>query len=206
VTAQSPVPADSVRAVLDAVLAQPAYAWHERRHPLAFLWEAMGALRDWLDQLAADHPVAFLILMLALTSVLVVILTHFGYLIWRSLRSRPEEPGRRPPQAGPVRDEAWHLAAYRRLLAEGRYTEAMGERFAVLVLELGRGAAVRPDHSKTPAEYAAEARLDAAGRSALSRLVEELYLRLFGGEPCTADDVRRFDVAAGALRGHVAPS
>jgi hypothetical protein len=105
-----------------------------------------------------------------------------------------------------VRDEAWHLAAYRRLLAEGRYTEAMGERFAVLVLELGRGAAVRPDHSKTPAEYAAEARLDAAGRSALSRLVEELYLRLFGGEPCTADDVRRFDVAAGALGGHVAPS
>jgi hypothetical protein len=206
VTGQGAVPEDSVRAVLDSVLAQPAYAWHERRSSLAFLREWVDALRAWMADLEADHPVAFLMLLLALTAVLIAILTHFGYLIWRALRARPQPPGSRIASAGAARDEAWHLAAFRRLLADGRCAEAMGERFAALVLALGRRAALRPDQSKTPAEYAAEARLDPAGRSALFHLVEDLYLRLFGGEPCTADDVRRFDAAAGALGGHVAPS
>jgi hypothetical protein len=206
VTGQGAVTADSVRTVLDSVLAQPAYAWRERRNPLGFLGEWMDALRAWMADLQADHPVAFLMLFLALTAVLIAILTHFGYLVWRALRARPQPPGSRIAAAGVARDEAWHLAAFQRLLAEGRFAEAMGERFAALVLALGRRAALRPDQSKTPAEYAAEARLDPAGRSALIQLVEDLYLRLFGGEPCTADDARRFDAAAGALGGHIAPS
>jgi hypothetical protein len=206
VTGQGSVTADSVRTVLHSVLAQPAYAWHERRNPLGFLREWVDALNAWLAELQADHPVAFLVLLFALTAVLIAILTHFGYLIWRALRARPQPPGSRIASAGLARDEAWHLAAFQRLMAEGRWAEAMAERFAALVLALGRLAALHPDQSKTPAEYAAEARLDPAGRSAFILLVEELYLRLFGGEPCTADDVRRFDAAAGALGGHVAPS
>ena len=205
-TGQGSVTADSLRTVLDSVLAQPAYAWQERRNPLGFMREWLDALNAWLAALHDAHPVAFLVLLLALTAVLIAILTHFGYLIWRALRARPQPPGSRIASAGLGRDEAWHLAAFQRSMAEGRWAEAMAERFAALVLALGRRAALRPDRSKTPAEYAAEARLDPAGRSALARLVEELYLRLFGGAPCTADDVRRFDAAAGALGGHAAPS
>ena len=205
-TVQGAVPADSVRAVLDSVFAQPAYDWAEPSSLSALLRKWMAALREWLDRLQQIHPVAFYALALALTLVLVVILTHFGYLVWRALRARPVSPGGRLASAGPVRDEAWHLAAFQRCLAEGRYAEALAERFAALVMALGRRAVLRPDQSKTPAEYAAEARLDPAGRSAFGLLVDELYRRLFGGEPCTADDVRRFDAAAGALRGHDAPS
>jgi hypothetical protein len=205
-TAQGAVPADSIRSVLDSVFARPAYDWEETPSALAFLREWMAALREWLDRLNQNHPVAFYALALALTALLVVILTHIGYLVWRALRARPVAPEARLASAGPVRDEAWHLAAFERCLAEGRYAEALAERFGALVLALGRRAVVRPDQSKTPAEYAAEARLDPAGRSAFALLVEELYRRLFGGEPCTADDVRRFDTAAGALGGHVAPS
>jgi hypothetical protein len=204
--AQGAVPADSVRAVLDSVFAQAAYDWGEPPTALAFLRKWMAALREWLDRLQQDHPASFYALTFALTAVLVVILTHFGYLVWRALRARPVSPEARLASSGPVRDEAWHLAAFQRCLAEGRYAEALAERFAALVLALGRLAVVRPAQSKTPAEYAAEARLDAAGRSAFGALVEELYRRLFGGEPCTVDDVRRFDAAAGALGGHVAPS
>jgi hypothetical protein len=192
--------------VLDSVLAQPAYAWQERRHPLGFLREWLDALNDWLGRLHDAHPVAYLVLLLALTAVLIAILTHFGYLIWRALRARPQPPGGRIAPAGLARDEAWHLAAFQRFMAEGRWAEAMAERFAALVLALGHREALRPDQSKTPAEYAAEVRLDPAGRSAFALMVDELYLRIFGGAPCTADDVRRFDAAAGALGGHVAPS
>jgi hypothetical protein len=206
VNPQGTVPPDSVRAVLDSVLAQPAYAWHQRPNPLAFLRQWFAALSEWLDRLYQRHPVGFGVLLTVLTVVLIALLTHLGYLIWRALRARPLAPGTGLAAAGPLRDEAHYLAEFRRLLAEGRYAEAMAERFTALVLALGRRAALRPDHSKTPAEYAAEARLDPDGRSALAALVDQLYRRLFGGEPCTAEDAHRFDAAAGALGGRVAGS
>lgn len=203
---EAAVPLDSVRTVLDSVFADRAYVWQERRHPLAFLQEWLRALQDALDRLHAQHPVAFFVLLFVLTCVLVAILTHFGYLVWRSLRGPREAPHPEWARARPVRDESWHLQEFRRHLAEGRYAEAMAERFAALILQLGARAALRPDHSKTPAEYVGEARLDAAGRTALATLVDDLYLRVFGGVPCSADDVLRFDATAGALGGRVAAS
>lgn len=203
---QRAVAPDSVRAVLDTVFAGPAYDWRERRDPLGFLREWLAWLQQALDRLAAEHPLAFFVLLFALTCVLAAILTHFAYLVWRSLRGAREAAGAGPARVAQVRDEAWHLAAFRRLLADERYAEAMAERFAALVLHLGARAALRPDQSKTPAEYAAEARLDAAGRSVLASLVDDLYRRVFGGVPCTADDVQRFDAEAGTLGGRVATS
>ena len=60
------------------------------------------------------------------------------------------------------------------------------------------------DPAKTPREYAAEARLNDEGLSVLNRLVATLYRHLFGGDPCTAEDLDRFDVDAGELGGWVA--
>jgi hypothetical protein len=204
VNAQASISADSVRSVLDSVLAQPAYVWRERRDLLAFVRQAYRDLSAWLDRLGSEHPAAYFALLFALTCVLVVLLTHFGFLIWRSLTSRPEGPAPGPMYVARARDETWHLRAYYAALAEGRYTDAMAERFAALVFQLGRLAAVRLDHSKTPAEYAAEARLDEDGQTAMAGLVDDLYLRVFGGAPCTAADVRQFDAAAKTIGGRVA--
>jgi hypothetical protein len=201
---QEAVPPDSIRAVLDSVLAQPAYQWYQPRSPFAFVRDLWLALREWIGRLEQERPVAFMVLLTTATILLIAILTHFGYLIWRAWRSKPVEPGVGLASARPVRDEAYHLAQFRRLLDSGHYAEAMAERFTALVLALGRRAAVKPDHSKTPAEYVVEARLDPAGRSALAMLVDDLYRRLFGGEPSTLEDARRFDAAAAQLGGRVA--
>jgi hypothetical protein len=205
VITQQPVAPDSVRATLDRVFAAPAYAWRPRRDPFAFIREFLADVRELLAGLAAHHPVTFRVVLFALVAVLVVILVHFGYLVWQSLRTREREPGAERPGLA-VRDDAWHLAEVRRLVGEGRYAEAIAHRFAALVFALHRRAALRLDTSKTPAEYATEARLDAAGRRTMGVLVDDLYLRLFGGATSGADDVHRFDELAVEVMGHVATS
>jgi hypothetical protein len=201
------VGADSVRAVLRDVFRSPAYTWSEpKRGLLHLLRDWVRALQDWMGRLEAAHPLAYYLLLLVATVLLAAILTHFAYLTWRALHPRLAERTGTTAGATPPRGAAWHRAEYARLLAAGRFGEAMAERFATLVYELQAAAVLRPDRSKTPAEYAAEARLDAAGRGVMVDLVDELYRRLFGGAGCTADDVARFDARAAGLGGHRAPS
>ncbi len=199
--------ADSVRAALRDVFADPRYAWTERRGGLVALVRGwLRALQEWMARLEAGHPVVYYLLLVVATAVLLAILVHFAYLTWQALHPHAPERGGVAGRALPVRDAAWHRAAYRRLLAEGRFVEALAERFAMLVSELQQSAIVRLDPSKTPAEYAAEARLDAAGRGVMTGLVDELYRRLFGGAACTADDVARFDDRAAELARYRAAS
>ncbi len=196
-------PPDSLRAALERVFAAPEYHWEIRRRPLEFLFELFGRVVAWFAQLEEAHPVAFWVLVGVLLAVLVAILSHIAYLVWRALRPRQAvaPAAGAPPQR---RDAAWHLTEAARYAGVGRYREALAHRFLALVLELDRVQAVRFHPSKTPAEYLGEARVDASAREHLRGLVQSLYRYLFGGAHCSADELAAFDRRAGELTTHVA--
>ncbi|MGD2134869.1 MAG: DUF4129 domain-containing protein [Gemmatimonadales bacterium] len=195
------ISADSLRAVLRQVFASSEYQWEVRRDPLQFLRDAFARVVTWLQQLEAAHPVAYWALVGMMVVLLVAIVVHVGYVLVQVLR--PAE-GRRAGAATSVvvRDAAWHLREAQRLAANGRYAEALGHRFTALLLDLDRRNLVRFDASKTPAEYLDEAELDEPGRGAMRTLVSALYRHVFGGAPCTADDVDAFHRLAGTVARH----
>lgn len=198
---QSP-PADSLRAVLRRIYDSPEYEWEKARDPFGFLRELHAALLEWLQGFQESHPVAYLIFLGVLTVLLLGILVHFGYLVWRSLKPRALSEPEVTQTGGRRRDAAWHLEEARRLAREGHYAEALAHRFTALLLELDAGKALVFHPSKTPAEYVGEAQLDDAGRSTLTGLVGTLYRHLFGGAPCTLDEVQTFDRRASELATH----
>jgi hypothetical protein len=196
------LPADSLRATLRQVFAGRDFQWMEPRNPFRALREALSRVLEWLSALYAAHPVAYFVLMAGLVVLLAALLTHLAYVVWRAMRAHPPEGvGPRAPQPA-LHDSAWHLAEARRLIGDADYARALGHRYLALVLDLERRRALRYHPSKTPAEYVAEARLEAAGRNALDTLTRALYRHLFGGVPCAADDWTRFDHSASQLAGH----
>lgn len=197
-------PADSVRAVLQRVYRASEYEWNPPRDLFGFLRRLAFGVLDWFGQLELTHPVAYWALLGVLMTMLVAIVVHFSYLIWRALRPAEVVDSRVRVAARHPRDAAWYLREARRLAEEARYSEALAYRFTALVLDLDGRSALKFHPSKTPSEYVAEARLDGAGRSRLAELVASLYRHLFGGEPCTADDVWYFDRRAGELRARIA--
>jgi len=190
---------DSVRVVLHEVFASPEYAWESRAHPLQFFIDLYRRFLGWLVGLADAHPLAYWTIMGLMTGLLLAILAHVGWLVWRALR--PRTGSTRPTPAGrvAVHDAAWHLREALRLAREGRYGEAIGHRFLALVLELDRRHLLRFHPSKTPAEYAAEAQLGAPAAEALADVVSRLYRYLFAGVACSADDLVAFDARANAV-------
>jgi hypothetical protein len=158
---------------------------------------------EWLASLRLESRFRYYLLLGVLTLVLVAILGHLGWTVWRSLR--PAGPGPAPaPAASPVRDAAWHLAEARRLGAAGRFGDALAHRFLSVVLELDARRVVQFHPSKTPAEYAVEARLDQRGRTDLADLAARLYRHLFGGVPVDADGLREFEARAVSVGLHAA--
>jgi hypothetical protein len=202
---QAAIGPDSVRAVLGRVFSDRAYTWTDRRNPLAFLGEWVRWLAARLTDLAMHHPGAFYALLCALVVVLAAIMVHAGWIIWRSVHARQHEEGRVPARGGRARDAAWYMAEFRRFAEAGRYAEALAYRFMALVSDLNARAALAVDASRTPAEQAHAVRLDPAGRVKMERLVDELYRRVFGGAPCTVDDLGAFDGLAAEVRQHAAP-
>ncbi len=197
-------PADSLRAVLDRVFAAPEYAWQSARNPFQFLLDLLARLQRWLVRFEEIHPIAYHALLVGLTVLLLAILTHFGYLIWRALRPLERTAA---PAAAPVRearDAAWYLREADRLARAGRCADALVHRFLAVVHELHARERLTVHPSKTPAEYAREARLDEPGRHALSDLVGALYRHVFGGAPCGEGDLARFNARAAEVTAHLA--
>jgi hypothetical protein len=194
---------DSLTAVLRAVFAAREYQWTGTSNTWAWLMEHFQRILDWLDTLRVVFPVHYYIVLGVLTLLLVAMLVHLTWVVWRSFRpalglAAPAVP------TGPVRDAAWHLAEAFRLGAAGRFAEALAHRFLAAVLDLDARRVVQFHPSKTPAEYAREARLDDVGRSELRDLVASLYRHLFGGAPCDAAEWRRFDARAAEIGVHAA--
>jgi len=200
------LPADSVRRVVETVFTRPEYQWVERRQPLHWLVQAIARFFDWITRFNDSHPVGSSLLAFAAAAVLVVILVHVGYTIWKVVQS-PAGGAARPGQAGgPVYDAARYLALAEEHARAGRYTEALGHRFLAVILELDRATALRFHASKTPAEYLTEAHLDSTGRQSFAVLVGRLYRHLFGALPCGESDYREFGALAQELTRHVAPA
>jgi len=202
------VPPDSLRAALRDVFARPEYRWSERPDPWGWIVGVWYRLLDWLDTVQRGHPAGFKVLLAVLALVLVGLLAHMGYVVWRITR-----PTARTPAVGAegiggreLADARAHRARAEELARAGRYAEALAYRFVALVLELERRRALAFHPSKTPAEYVGEARLDAAGRASLAELVARLYRHLFGGVPCDEGGYREFGAAADELGRHVAPA
>lgn len=202
----APVAPDSLRRALGDVFARPEYQWIERRRPLLWLTTAWRRLIDWVNGLADQHPVGFNLLLIAAVILLILLVAHVGYVIWRIVRPSLHT-GRTAAGARPlVHDAEMHLARADELARAGRFAEALGHRFLAMVLDLERADALRFHASKTPAEYVGEARLDETGRATFAALVARLYRHLFGAVPCGETDYRAFGAAAHELTSHVLPA
>ena len=79
------IPRDSVARVVSDVLAAPAYDWHQGRSLTAWLRTVWRALLAWLERFAQDHPVGYVVFLLALTAVLIALLVHMGWVLHRAL-------------------------------------------------------------------------------------------------------------------------
>jgi uncharacterized protein DUF4129 len=191
---------DSLSAVLRAVFAAREYQWTRTETSSAWVWlmEHLQRALEWLEHLRLAFPIHYYILLGALAVVLVTILVHITWVVARSLR--PVASAEAPAAiTGLVRDAAWHLAEALRLGAAGRFAEALAHRFLAAVLDLDARRVVQFHPSKTPAEYAREARLDDPGPAELAGLVAILYSHLFGGAPCDAAEWQRFDARAAGI-------
>src|SRR2546428_649503 len=186
------VESDSLRAALRAVFQAREYRWSDPSSAWLWLTEQWHRLLDWLGTLRVGSPARYYLLLPAMTLVLLAILAHLTWVVWRSLRPR-DAVGVPTPDPAPPHGAPWHLAEARRLGAIGRFAEALAHRFLAAVLDLDGQRVVQFHPSKTPAEYAAEARLDATGRSELAALVASLYHHVFGGVPCDAEALQGFD-------------
>ena len=200
---------DSLRRVVGQVFSRPEFQWVERHRVLSWLLQQWDKFRDWLNRLAEQHPTGYNIGLGLLVIVLVVLVVHIGYVVWRIVRpgARTGAPATRG-QPGIIVNAAWHVARAEELARAGHYAEALAHRFLAAVLELDRIGALRFHASKTPAEYVGEARLDELGRASLARLVTQLYRHLFGAVPCDEREYQSFGIAAQELatRQHVLPA
>jgi hypothetical protein len=180
--------ADSLRAVLDSVFAQPEYRWVEVRHPLAFAYRWWQALSDWLAGVREHHPQWFTVFVWCLIGVVVLIFVHGIWIMAQTIRAASAPPAGPGPETAAVRGPTWYRREALRLARLDRYPEAMQADFLGLVLELDQRHLLRFHPSKTPGEYTAEARLTPSSRDAFRALVRALYGYAFARQPCGPDE------------------
>ena len=199
--------ADSVRRALEDVFARPEYVWEPRFSLGDWIREQALRLFDWIGRQQTAHPAAFKVVLGILIAVLVGLLLHMGYVVWRITRPTARTPAGPAPVGGlRLEDARAHRRRADELARAGRFVEALGHRFVALLLELEQQRALTVHPSKTPAEYVREARLDESGRASLADLVARLYRHVFGAVPCDAATYQAFGAAADAVFHHVAPA
>ena len=195
---------DSIRTVLQEVFAAPEYQWDERRSIIDTLRGWWYGLLGVLEGLRIAHPAVYYVVVGVVVGLLIVIITHVGYIIWQVVRpARTARLGEGPTTLQP-HDADWYLNEARRLLCDGQFVAAVAYRFKALLLRLDARGDLTFHPSKTPAEYLLELPQGHECYGALSQLVGILYRHLFGGGECTEPDVRHFEVLAGALEANLA--
>ena len=86
-----------LRDTIAAVFEAPEYLWDREVNLLARIGELWSRLVRTLFELRSDHPAAYYVLLGALVGVLIAILAHFAYIMWRLLH----------PHTGPHRIHQW---------------------------------------------------------------------------------------------------
>jgi hypothetical protein len=187
------------------VFSRPEFGnWLSGRSPLIWLREQLTRFFGWLDRMSGSHPLLYRLFFWGLVLVLIALVVHIGYTLW-VIYQRTTHPKTDPgAPAAPARASVSPARRAETLAREGRFTEALAWRFIALVRDLDARKVLQAKDSKTPAEYVAEARLDADGRATLAGLVGSLYRHLFGAEPCDAAGYAEFNDAAHSVLSHVA--
>jgi hypothetical protein len=199
------VAADSLRAIIDTVLASPAYQVRAPRDSWAPVRRLWWSLLDWLQDLRTSNPVAYRLLVWTLVAILAAIVAHALWIAARTIRAGTARTDREEPTpvAAP-RDAAWYAAEADRLAAAGRIAEAMQADFLRLVLELDARRVTRFHPSKTPIEYVREAAMTPEARRDFRALVSTLYAHAFAR--LTASDATWRSWRAAALADRYAPA
>lgn len=180
-----PLSDDSLRAVLDTVLSASAYQWTETTPRLSWLARWWSTLVDWLGRFRDANPTAADILFWSLAAVLVMIFVHGGWIMFQTVRGATAAEGRSGVVGTlAIRDERWFQRLAENLATDGRFAEAMQAAFTALVLRMDAREIVRYHPSKTPREYAREARLGVDSRAELQAAVGQLYAHAYAGRPC----------------------
>jgi hypothetical protein len=172
--------------VLDTVLSAPAYQWTETEPRLSWLARWWRTLVDSLGRFRDANPTAADILFWSLVAILVVIFVHGGWIMYQTVRGATAAEGKSgsiSPLA--IRDERWFQRLAEQLAAQGRFAEAMQAAFTALALKLESRGVLRYHPSKTPREYAREARLVESSRAELQEAVAQLYAHAYAGQRCS---------------------
>jgi len=184
---------DSLRAVIDTVLNRPEYGWDQPARHTNWLLQLFQNFAAWLDSLRTQSPGLFSLFVWGLLAVLLLILVHGGWVMYRTVRGASASGSREAaPSRVAVRDARWYQQQADRLAALGHYADAMQAAFISLVLRLDARELLRYHPSKTPREYAREANLQAAEKSRLGDSVRALYACVYAGAPCTAITYREW--------------
>lgn len=195
-----------MRAVLDTVLSAPPYQWTETEPRLSWISRWWRIMVDWLARFREANPTAADILFWVLVAALVAIFVHGGWIMYQTVRGAAAADGR----AGSVgkvavRDDRWFQRLADSLAAEGRFAEAMQAAFTGLMLRMDARGILRYHPSKTPREYAGEARLANESLAGLREVVGQLYACAYAGRPCGRGEYQAW--LDGLRREwHVAPS
>ncbi len=189
------IPADSLRAALDAVFRSPAYDWAAEPRGPELLRRWWLQLHEWLEALRNGHPTIFLAFVIGLVLVLAAILLHGAVIMALTVRAAAAGGDIAAPALTARRGAAWYRREADALAEAGRYREAMQAGFTALALELDQRGIVRFHAGKTPAEYAREARLGPADRDSLTAIVGALYAAVFGGAAVGPEEYGRWRAA-----------
>ena len=181
------------RAALDSVFSTAPYQWSPPPPLVQLLKDWWGWLIEWLQGLRADNPLLFRVFLVVVLAIWFGIFLHAAWLVWLTVRGAARsERAVFAAAAGERRDADWYSRAADRAAESGRFAEALQLAFIALALTLDAGGLLKYQPSKTPAECAREARLNAADRDRLRGLVRTLYAGAFGGRALGLDDYRRW--------------
>ena len=188
---------DALRLVIDSVFANPIYDWAERPAILGWLSRSWQWLVAALQQFQDDNPALFRWFLFALIGVLVVIMLHAAWVMFRTTRAATARAAPSSATSPEMRRTAvWYQDLADRFAGEDRFAEALMAAFQALVLDLDERGMVRYHPSKTPREYVQEHTLVTGDRERLDTLVGSLYRYVFGHEPCGDREYRSWLEAA----------
>ncbi len=191
---------DTLRAVLDSVFARPAYRWTEQQDAFAILRRWVAELQEWFRALRESNPLSYRLVLYAMLVAVILIVLHALWVLYHTVAISPPggDAAARPETA--ARTVAWFQHESARLVAEGKYADAVQADFLALVLALDARKLLRFHPSKTPAEYANESELPPEARAEFRALVHGVYGYAFARWPCGPAEYARWRARAAPER------
>jgi hypothetical protein len=146
---------DSIRQRTKEVLSRPEFRADHREDVMRRLLEWFSDLVGWLGGLRNAMPVLFWLLVISLSLILLLLLTHLGWTVYRTLIVPARGAGEELPEARRGRLSLAHHEEALGKAAEGEYTEAIRHLFLSLVYRFDESGRVSFQKAYTNREYLA---------------------------------------------------